>query len=422
MSKLKAARDQLEQGQERANRLKKSKFEVKTKRKEPDHTLHQSENGSETNGSDQSDVKSATRSIDNLTDRYMDLQDQLDLLIDEYSNAASLKDSINNLGEEIDIWSRKVVHDLNVNLDDSSTLQSTLTNLDQTLTNNWSRLRNFQDQLAKSTLSADTGNATLLNTTLNTTLNETLNFPLEEISEKLQKVTKTKETAAIRLENFSLEKDRLMKYVSDLDLWLKTKEKSLKNIEKTNRAENLKKCKELNVELISQRENVETAKEHLNQLIRQFHSSENIQDLISSVTDLVKSYESVCRYSATVLNKLESNLESNFGSTQEKFFIWKKKQASDVITCCQDVPGESHDIAQNISNLMGLKEDFERVEGWLDELETNFGNQFGGSTNQKMESSISKHRNEYNVIVREVNHFYHVMTEAEAYVKALESS
>ena len=100
----------------------------------------------------------------------------------------------------------------------------------------------------------------------------------------------------------------------------------------------------------------------------------------------------------------------------------KKKQASDVITCCQDVPGESHDIAQNISNLMGLKEDFERVEGWLDELETNFGNQFGGSTNQKMESSISKHRNEYNGIVREVNHFYQVMTDAEAYVKALESS
>ena len=161
MSKLKAARDQLEQGQERANRLKKSKFEVKTKRKELDHTLHQSENGSEANGSE-SDTKSDTSSIDNLTDRYMDLQDQLDLLIDEYSNAASLKDSINNLGEEIDIWSRKVVHDLNVNLDDSSTLESTLTNLDQTLTNNWSRLRNFQDQLAKSTLSADTGNATLL--------------------------------------------------------------------------------------------------------------------------------------------------------------------------------------------------------------------------------------------------------------------
>ena len=100
------------------------------------------------------------------------------------------------------------------------------------------------------------------------------------------------------------------------------------------------------------------------------------------MTDLVKSYESVCRYSATVLNKLESNLESNFGSIQEKFFIGKK-QASDVITCCQDVPGESHDIAQNISNLMGLKEDFERIEGWLDELETNFGYQFGGSTNQK---------------------------------------
>ena len=53
-----------------------------------------------------------------------------------------------------------------------------------------------QVNLAKSTLSAETGNATLLNTTLN----ETLNFPLEEISEKLEKVTKAEETAAIRLE------------------------------------------------------------------------------------------------------------------------------------------------------------------------------------------------------------------------------
>ena len=55
-----------------------------------------------------------------------------------------------------------------------------------------------------------------------------------------------------------------------------------------------------------------------------------------------------------------------------------KKQASGVITCCQDVPGKSHDIAQNISNPLGLEEDFERVEGWLDELETNFGNQLDG--------------------------------------------
>ena len=107
LTKLKAARDQLEQGQERANRLKKSKFEVKTKRKELDHTLHQSENGSEAGNGSESDTKSDTSSIDNLTDRYMDLQDQLDLLIDEYSNAASLKDSINNLGEEIDIWLTK---------------------------------------------------------------------------------------------------------------------------------------------------------------------------------------------------------------------------------------------------------------------------------------------------------------------------
>ena len=83
-------------------------------------------------------------------------------------------------------------------------------------------MRNFQDQLTKSTLSANTGNATLMNTTLNTTLNETLNFPLEEISEKLQKITKAKETAPIRLEKFSLENDCLMKYVFDSDLWLKT--------------------------------------------------------------------------------------------------------------------------------------------------------------------------------------------------------
>ena len=39
-----------------------------------------------------------------------------------------------------------------------------------------------------------------------------------------------------------------------------------------------------------------------------------------------------------------------------------------------------------------------------------------------MESSISKHRNEYNGIVKEAYYLYHVMTDAKAYVKALESS
>ena len=60
---------------------------------------------------------------------------------------------------------------------------------------------------------------------------------------------------------------------------------------------------------------------------------------MESVGSLVKEYENICRYSAHVLNKLESNLEQDFDTIQEIFFVWKKR-ANDVIEDCRDVSGE----------------------------------------------------------------------------------
>ena len=68
LGRLRQFQEELETNQERANRLKSSKFEIKSKSCGLAGSV-QSDDLSESEGS-------STSSIDNLTDRYMDIQDQ----------------------------------------------------------------------------------------------------------------------------------------------------------------------------------------------------------------------------------------------------------------------------------------------------------------------------------------------------------
>ena len=72
-----------------------------------------------------------------------------------------------------------------------------------------------------------------------------------DMTKKISKVSLAHENALSRLENFHAERERLIKYIKELDSWLGSKENTLKTIEKTLRVENIGKCKEVNVELLT---------------------------------------------------------------------------------------------------------------------------------------------------------------------------
>ena len=167
----------------------------------------------------------------------------------------------------------------------------------------------------------------------------------QDITKKISKVSHAHDNALSRLENFHAERERLIKYIDELDAWLGSKENTLKTIEKTLRVENIGKCKEVNIELLTQRENIEQTKDHLNSLCRQYHASDQLNDLTDSVTNLFKKYESVCRLSVKVLQKLEGHLTEQYNESQEKFLIWKK-QAQETVSSCQDVSGRVITIKQ----------------------------------------------------------------------------
>ena len=169
---------------------------------------------------------------------------------------------------KVDVWSRRTIHELTASLDNSTSLEKRISTLDDTLTENWSRLSTLKVRAEPD-----------LNTTVTSDLGD-VRANLDEIDKTLKRVEEARQNAIERVDKFNAEKDKLMKYVDELSLWLKTKDKSLKSIEKTNRGENIKKCKDLNVELVEQRENIENTKDHLNNLIRTFHSSDKIDDLV----------------------------------------------------------------------------------------------------------------------------------------------
>ena len=384
LSKLKSAQTQLENAQERANKLKKAKYDLKSMRKDLDYDSESSEASSD--------------SIDQLTDDYMDLQDQVEEMIDEYSNLVNLRDSTVELNDTIDVWSRRTIHELNSSLDGS--LEQRLSTLSDTLTQNWSRLSSLKVRAEPSDL--------------NVTMNDmnSVRADLDEIDKTLKKVETARESAIQRVDKFHAEKDKLMKYVDELTVWLATKDKSLKSIQNT---KNMKKCKELNVELVSQRENIETTKDHLNSLIRMFHSSDQIDDLVQAVRQLSNDYETVCQYSATLMSKFESNLEHDYDSIKERFFVWKK-HAQDVLTECQDIIGEPLTINQNIENLKQILAKTDTVKGWLDEMEVKFKDQLMSKVD-----NITKHRNEFNGIVREVNHALKQMNDYSDFITTLDA-
>lgn len=401
LGRLRQSRDDLEQNQEKANRLKNSKYEIKSKSRDLNATLADQDSGSDSGSSTMS-------SIDNLTDRYMDLQDQIEEAIDQYETLAKLEEDVSVFDETIDDWSRKTIHDLNASLDDSTKLQQTMNGLSDTLSLKSDQLKNFE----KLMLNPD---QSLLS---NSQPNEKLKSVTKDIARKLDRVQHAHENALIRLENFDAERDRLIRYVTELETWIATKENTLLTIEKTLRVENISKCKEVNVELLTQRENIEQTKDHLNGLCRQYHASDKLQDLTESVTNLVKKYESICRLSARVLNKLEAHLSEQYNVSQERFLIWKK-HAAEVINDCQDVTGEPHEIESKINQLKSIIEDQPKVEGWLSELSENTKCDIDGG---KIQEQLTKHQNEFKGIIREANHFHKVLNDAAVYVKTLDDN
>ena len=130
---------------------------------------------------------------------------------------------------------------------------------------------------------------------------------------------------------------------------------------------------------------------------------------------LTTEYETVCQYSAHVLSKFESNLEHDYESIKERFFVWKK-HAQDVLSECQDIIGEPVTIKDNIDNLTQILSETELVKGWLDEMEVTFKEQLLN----KMDN-IAKHRNEFGGIVREVNHALKQMNDYADFIATLDA-
>ena len=91
--RLRQFQEDLEANQQRANRLKSSKFEIKSKSTGLTSSI-QSEDLSESDGS-------STSSIDNLTDRYMDIQDQVEDAIEQFETFSKFHADVNDFDETI---------------------------------------------------------------------------------------------------------------------------------------------------------------------------------------------------------------------------------------------------------------------------------------------------------------------------------
>ena len=108
-------------------------------------------------------------------------------------------------------------------------------------------------------------------------------------------------------------------------------------------------------------------------------------------------------------------MEQDYDSIKEKFFVWKK-HANDVLSDCQEIVGEPLTIKQNIENLESILASTEKVKSWLDEMESKFKEQLMSKSD-----NISKHRNEFNGILREVNHALKQMNDYGDFINTLDT-
>ncbi|XP_073726049.1 nesprin-1 isoform X5 [Misgurnus anguillicaudatus] len=287
--------------------------------------------------------------MDATVDQWLDVSEKIEDNLENLRRSSALWLDIYDISAEIESWSNISIMDLTDGL------------------NNFNDSQKTENKLCE--VKVDVG---LKEKKINTLQEKVLELKelagAQEIPAKLQvmetdlrrKISNTEELcdqAKNNLQDFCSQKKQLVDFLSQMTEWLKNVERSLLDSPCETAPEEICRVKEIQKELQNQRTSIDSARESLNALCRKY-PSEELAALGSSLTDLIKKYETANQQCVKKLGSLQLGLQQHFHDLVKEFHTWLSGQ-KEIVRECSDHSGDMSLVDRKLQKLKGA---LERVE------------------------------------------------------------
>ncbi|XP_033933581.1 nesprin-1-like [Pseudochaenichthys georgianus] len=172
-----------------------------------------------------------------------------------------------------------------------------------------------------------------------------------DLRKKLLGVQKLQDQASANLQDFLSQRKQLQDYITQMFLWLKGMEDPLMSSPSGSAPEDICRVKEVQKELQTQQGGLDASREALNSLCRKFPSQE-LADLGSDLTELIKTFESLNQLSARTLGGLQTHLQTHFTDLVQEFHRWLLEQ-KEIVKECSDRSGDTNIVERKLQKLKG---------------------------------------------------------------------
>ncbi|MEQ2161686.1 hypothetical protein GOODEAATRI_012073, partial [Goodea atripinnis] len=298
------------------------------------------------------DSEMIKKDMEKTVDHWLDMSEKIDDNIDRLHHSLELWGNVRNLREDIEGWTSSCVIELNEilnNFSNSQKVSARLSGLQEEIREKDQKLdllQNKVSELTKSCRSEETP--------------AKLQVLENDLRKKISTVQMLHEQVRGNLSDFSSQRKQLEDYISQMSAWLKSMEDSLVSSPTGSDPEDICRVKDLQKELQNQQGSIDSTRESLNNLCRKY-PSEELASLGSSLTDLIKTYESVNQLSARTLSSLQNCLQQQFNDLVQEFHHWLSEQR-EIVKECSDRSGDTQIVERKLQKLKGAMDRVEEGE------------------------------------------------------------
>ncbi|TSO25166.1 Nesprin-1 [Bagarius yarrelli] len=301
--------------------------------------------------------------MESVVDQWLDVSERIEDNLEKLKKSSSIWEDIYRINEEIDSWSNSCVMELSDSLSKFKDSQKTENHLSEI------KACAIIVELEQKQKMLDTIQAKVLELKqlCNTKDTPTLLQVLEaDLQKKINNVQELCAQAKNNLSEFCSQKKQLKDFLSQMTEWLKGVESSLLDAASGSPPEEICKVKDIQKELQNQQGSIESSRESLNTLCRKY-PSEELASLGTSLTDLIKKYETVNQLCIKKLGSMQQGLQQLFSDLLKQFHSWLSGQ-KDIVRECSDHSGDINVVERKLQKLKGALERVEDGENRLMEV------------------------------------------------------
>ncbi|KAG1946578.1 nesprin-1 [Pimephales promelas] len=301
---------------------------------------------SELNKIPECDAQIVKTETDATVDQWLDVSEKIEDNLESLKRSSALWVDIYSISGEIESWSNSSVMDLTDGLNNFNDSQKTANKLSEVKVDvglKEKKIDALQEKVSE-----------LKQLCGGHDVPAKLQVMETDLRRKISSIEELCDQAKSNLQDFCSQKKQLEDFLTQMSEWLMDVERSLVDSPCGTAPEEICRVKEIQKELQNQQTSIDSARESLNTLCRKY-PSEELAGLGSSLTDLIKKYDTVNQLCVKKLGSMQHGLQQNFNDLVKEFHTWLSGQ-KDIVRECADHSGDMSVVERKLQKLKGALE------------------------------------------------------------------